>query len=163
MLASTTQDTLVNNQNDITSNGTLNQSTSTLATDDFNNFIEQQYGAWWGTFKFEDSLSDYSNDARPFIYVDETIDLQLLRQFMLNEWKLSAPNIVIPILSGISNHKPLKNLKMVESFKSGIKNAANASDVWFITNGLDIGMPQIIGSAFRDENVRRKKQISFFL
>ncbi|CAF1426031.1 unnamed protein product, partial [Rotaria sordida] len=27
----------------------------------------------------------------------------------------------------------------------------NASEVWFITNGLDIGMPKLIGSAFRDE------------
>ncbi|CAF4043406.1 unnamed protein product [Rotaria magnacalcarata] len=34
--------------------------------------------------------------------------------------------------------------------------AANASEVWFITNGLDAGMPQLIGSAFRDENSLRR-------
>lgn len=32
--------------------------------------------------------------------------------------------------------------------------AANASEVWFITNGFDAGIPQLIGSAFRDELVR---------
>ncbi|CAF1949212.1 unnamed protein product [Rotaria magnacalcarata] len=36
------------------------------------------------------------------------------------------------------------------------KTAANASEVWFITNGLDAGMPQLIGSAFRDENSLRR-------
>ncbi len=31
--------------------------------------------------------------------------------------------------------------------------AANASEVWFITNGLAAGVPQLIGDAFRDEIV----------
>jgi hypothetical protein len=41
---------------------------------------------------------------------------------MMNEWKLQAPNMVIPVLSGITNHKPFKNLKMIETLKNGIKN-----------------------------------------
>ena len=41
---------------------------------------------------------------------------------MINEWKLKSADIVIPVLSGITNHKPLKNLKMTEKLKSGIKN-----------------------------------------
>ena len=54
--------------------------------------------------------------------MDDNIDLYVLRQFMINEWKLKPPNIAIPVLSGITNHKPFKNLKMIESLKSGIKN-----------------------------------------
>ena len=54
--------------------------------------------------------------------MDETISLRALRQFMISEWKLQSANIVIPVLSGITNHKPFKNLKMIESLKSGIKN-----------------------------------------
>ncbi|CAF4209696.1 unnamed protein product, partial [Rotaria sordida] len=80
---------------------------------------------------------------RPFLYVDNNIDLHVLHDFMINEWKLQTPNIVIPILSSITRHKSFKNLKMV----------VNASEVWFITNGLDIGMPKLIGSTFRDEIV----------
>ena len=60
--------------------------------------------------------------ARPFIYVDDSIDLPALRQFMINEWKLQPANIVIPVLSGVTNTKPFKNLKMAEQLKSGIKN-----------------------------------------
>jgi hypothetical protein len=41
---------------------------------------------------------------------------------MINEWKLQPPNIVIPVLSGITNHKPFKSIKMTETLKIGIKN-----------------------------------------
>lgn len=60
--------------------------------------------------------------ARPFLYVDDDIDLHVLRQFMINEWKLQSANIVIPVLSGVTNHKPFKNQKMTESLRSGIQN-----------------------------------------
>ncbi|CAF5007930.1 unnamed protein product, partial [Rotaria socialis] len=94
--------------------------------------------------------------ARPFLYVDGSIDLHVLRQFMISEWKLQSANIVIPVLSGVTNHKPFKNQKMTESLRNGIQNAANASEVWFITNGIDAGIPQLIGSAFREEIALRQ-------
>ncbi len=60
--------------------------------------------------------------ARPFLYVDDNIDLHGLRQFMISEWQLQSANIVIPVLSGVTNHKPFKNQKMTETLRSGIKN-----------------------------------------
>ena len=62
MLASETQETLMNDEIPL-DRGMLLRSISTLDNNDFNHFIEQQYGACWGTLKFEDSLSDYSNDV----------------------------------------------------------------------------------------------------
>jgi hypothetical protein len=62
MFASSTQETLLNDDIPIT-NGIFLRSISALDTNDFNTFIQQKYGACWGTFKFEDSLSDYSNDV----------------------------------------------------------------------------------------------------
>ena len=44
---------------------------------------------------------------------------------MISEWRLQSANIVIPVLSGITNHKPFKSLKMIETLKSGIKNVCN--------------------------------------
>jgi hypothetical protein len=41
---------------------------------------------------------------------------------MINEWKLQPPNMVIPVLSGVTNRKPIKNVKMIESLKNGVKN-----------------------------------------
>jgi hypothetical protein len=67
MIASTTQDTLVDAQNNIQKDSsptrTLIHSISTLEPDEFHSFIQEQYGACWGTLKFEDSLSDYSNEV----------------------------------------------------------------------------------------------------
>ncbi|CAF3680256.1 unnamed protein product [Rotaria sp. Silwood1] len=124
---------------------------STVNPNEFYNIIEQQYGGIWGTFKFEDSLGDYSGEGRSFLYINGNIDLTVLRQFMANEWKLEAPNLVISILSAISRFKLFKNLQTIEALKTGIRNTVNATEIWFITNGLELGMPQLIGSAFRDE------------
>jgi hypothetical protein len=41
---------------------------------------------------------------------------------MINKWKLKSANIIIPILSNITNHKSFKNLKITETLKDGIKN-----------------------------------------
>ncbi|CAF2382637.1 unnamed protein product [Rotaria sp. Silwood2] len=160
MLASTTQDT-VDNANDsiqkeLSSPAKLTPPLLTLSTDEYYNVIQQQYGGLWGKFKFEDSLGDFSGEARPFLYVDSSIDLYVLRQFMVKEWKLKPPNLVIPILSAITSRKAIRNLKMIETIKNGMKNAANASEVWFITNGLDVGLPQYIGTAFREEIAMRR-------
>ncbi|CAF4075358.1 unnamed protein product, partial [Rotaria sp. Silwood2] len=97
--------------------------------------------------------------GRPFLYVDDQIDLHALYHFMINEWKLETPNIVVPIYSSTASHKSFKNGKMVEALKKGIRNVVNASKIWFITNGFDVGMPQLIGSAFRDEiSLRRANE-----
>jgi hypothetical protein len=62
MIASTTQEALVNSKNSILS-GKFIRSPSTLEPEEFSNYIQQEYGAYWGTLKFEDSLSDYSNEV----------------------------------------------------------------------------------------------------
>jgi hypothetical protein len=41
---------------------------------------------------------------------------------MISEWDLRIANIVIPVLSGVTNHKPFKNQKMIETLRNGIKN-----------------------------------------
>ncbi|CAF1217287.1 unnamed protein product [Rotaria sordida] len=124
---------------------------STVNPNEFYNIIQQQYGGMWGKFKFEDSRGDYSGEGRSFLYIDGNIDLTILSQFMANEWKLQAPNLVISILSATSRYRLSKNITMVEALKTGIRNTVNATEIWFITNGLELGMSQLIGSAFRDE------------
>jgi len=43
---------------------------------------------------------------------------------MISEWKLQSANIVIPVLSGVTNTKPFKNQKMIETLRNGIKNVS---------------------------------------
>lgn len=63
MFPSLTQKTLLNDDIPIRSDGIFLRSISTLDKNEFNNFIQQTYDACWGTLKFEDSLSDYSNNV----------------------------------------------------------------------------------------------------
>jgi hypothetical protein len=63
---------------------------------------------------------------------------------MINEWKLQPANIVIPVLSGVTNNKPFKNLKMTETLKNGIKNVCrnNLCLVFFRLNIKIINLRQ---------------------
>jgi hypothetical protein len=71
MLAPTTQGTVdIANKDGSASLNALPRSVSVLETDDFNKYIQDYYGACWGTLKFEDSLSDYSNEVKILCYED---------------------------------------------------------------------------------------------
>jgi hypothetical protein len=48
---------------------------------------------------------------------------------MISEWKLNSPNIVIPVLSGVTNPKPFKNQKMIETLRNGIKNVIGENKI----------------------------------
>ena len=80
MFASTTQETLIQPNDEVQRDEsrirTLFRSISTIDANDFHLFLQQQYGACWGTLKFEDSLSDYTNEVRYFI------DINLLNIFI---------------------------------------------------------------------------------
>jgi hypothetical protein len=73
MITSTTHETSANSNNDNKKNpflhGAILRSISTLEPDEFDNLITKEYGAYWGTLKFEDSLSDYSNEVK-FYYLN---------------------------------------------------------------------------------------------
>ncbi|CAF4362383.1 unnamed protein product, partial [Rotaria sordida] len=66
MLASMTQDTLIDENDSIkrkvSSSAILFSTLSTLQPEDSHYLIQQQYGACWGIFKFEDSLGSYSSE-----------------------------------------------------------------------------------------------------
>ncbi len=67
MLASTTQETSVDSNDDsqkkLLENETFLRSISELEPEEFYTFIQKEYGACWGTLKFEDSISDYTNEV----------------------------------------------------------------------------------------------------
>ena len=72
MSASTTQEALVNSKSPTSRESKFLRSPSTLEPDEFQNYVQQEYGAVWGTLKFEDSLSDYSNEVKYSISFNES-------------------------------------------------------------------------------------------
>ena len=77
MTASTTQEILFRDDRRA-SRGRLVRSISALSDNDFNHFIQQQYGACWGTFKFEDMLSNDSSDVSSYLLLKRIDDIYLL-------------------------------------------------------------------------------------
>ena len=88
---------------------------------------------------------------------DERLSDQLrnVPKFMSAVWGLKSPQIIIPIITGIKNFKNWKNQKLEEQFKRGIVKAANKTEMWFVTSGINGGIPAMIGDAFNEEHVSR--------
>lgn len=59
----------------------------------------------------------------------------------------------IYFLKGITNFKNWKNQKLEEQFRRGIIKAANKTEMWFITNGINGGISAMVGDAFNEEKV----------
>ena len=51
-------------------------------------------------------------------------------KFMATIWNMNSPQIIIPIITGVSNFKNWKNQKLEEQFKKGIIKAANKTEMW---------------------------------
>ncbi len=68
MTTLTTQEALINSKNSTEEEsllpGEFIRSLSTMEPAEFNDYIQQEYGAYWGTLKFEDSLCSYSNQVK---------------------------------------------------------------------------------------------------
>jgi len=79
MFASPTQETLLRDENSSSPHGMFLRSISALDAHDFQTFVQDTYGACWGTLKFEDSLSDYTNNV--MMFKDSSKDL--IEKFLL--------------------------------------------------------------------------------
>ena len=76
-------------------------------------------------------------------------------KFMSCVWNMKSPQIIIPIITGLSNFKNWKNRKLEEQFRRGIVKAANKTEMWFITNGINGGIAAMVGDAFNEEKASR--------
>ena len=80
MIAPTTQEPLINsNESTASSRRRFFRTMSRVKSEKFNDYIQQHYGAMWGTLKFESTLSDYSNEVIPFICFDQVVTLHSFR------------------------------------------------------------------------------------
>ena len=104
-------------------------------------------------FKFiqQSGGSQTTNDPKAFGKLCD--QLRNIPKFMATVWGLKSPQIIIPIITGISNFKNWKNQKLEEQFRRGIIRAANKTEMWFITNGINGGISEMVGEAFSIERV----------
>ena len=98
-----------------------------LKIQDTNGFVSNPDGNYYMNFKYD--------------YQDETgklsEELRNIPKFMSTIWNMKSPQIIIPIVTGVTNFKNWKNKKLEEQFRRGLIKAANKTDMWFITNGIN--------------------------
>ena len=112
---------------------------------DLNGIVCNQEGSMYMNFK----LPEGDLVAKPHDH------LKNIPKFMSSVWHMRTPQIIIPIVTGVSNFKNWKNQKLEEQFKKGIIKAANKTEMWFITNGINGGITEMIGDAFNQERSTR--------
>nr|KAG5688083.1 hypothetical protein BaRGS_002688 [Batillaria attramentaria] len=67
-----------------------------------------------------------------------------------------TPKLVLTIISSSQYYHPWTREKFTEDFQAGIIQAANLTEMWILTDGLDKGVSKLIGDAASTEMKRRK-------
>ncbi|XP_052825070.1 transient receptor potential cation channel subfamily M member 2 [Octopus bimaculoides] len=90
-----------------------------------------------------------------YVCVPTDTSVEDLADFMGLFWRMRSPKIVLSVVSGIKHFKGWKNPKLKEQFQKGIIKAANTTELWIITNGVDGGIAKTIGDAIHEEKIHR--------
>jgi hypothetical protein len=126
---------------------------------DLNGIVCNQDGCYYLNFKFTketqvDPASAPTNNNTASSFKPNDL-LKNIPKFMSTIWNMKSPQIIIPIITGVSNFKNWKNQKLEEQFKKGIIKAANKTEMWFVTNGINGGITEMIGDAINQERSSR--------
>ena len=115
-----------------------------------NGLVMNPDGSYYLNFKQNMTYANNGTDT-----IDNLSDqIRNIPKFMSTVWNLKSPQIIIPIITGITNFRNWKNKKLEESFRRGLMKAANKAEMWFITEGVNGGIPAMIGEAFNEEKVK---------
>lgn len=96
-----------------------------------------------------------SEPKRHYVCIPSDTPCEDVTHFMGSYWKMRSPKIVLSVISGVKHFKPWKNLRLKEQFQKGIVKAANTTEMWILTSGLDGGVSKMIGDAIKEEKARR--------
>lgn len=77
-------------------------------------------------------------------------------QVFQDEWKLTNPRIILQVVSNLSSLNNWQNTRQLQNFAKGIIKAANTTNMWIVTPGLNVGIAKVIGDARSDELKKRE-------
>ncbi|XP_074850169.1 transient receptor potential cation channel subfamily M member 6 [Carettochelys insculpta] len=98
----------------------------------------------FGTVNFQDG--DHTYYAK---YIRTSYDTKLdqLLHLMVKEWQMELPKLVISVHGGIQNFKLPSKVKQV--FSKGLVKAAETTEAWIITEGINSGVSRHVGDALK--------------
>ncbi|ESO90587.1 hypothetical protein LOTGIDRAFT_175813, partial [Lottia gigantea] len=92
---------------------------------------------------------------RKYVCIAKDVDVDDVANFMAYRWKKRTPKIILSIVNNNKYFKPWKNESHIEDFQRGLIEAANLTEMWLLTDGLDSGISKYIGNAVGEEMARR--------
>ncbi|XP_052285259.1 transient receptor potential cation channel subfamily M member-like 2 isoform X2 [Dreissena polymorpha] len=89
-----------------------------------------------------------------YMCVGSDTNMQDVTDFMSKYWGMRNPKIVLSVISAEEQYKPWRSQRLNDDFQKGIIKAANTTDIWIITTGIDAGIPKVIGEAIKEYNIK---------
>ncbi|XP_052792596.1 transient receptor potential cation channel subfamily M member 2-like isoform X1 [Mya arenaria] len=110
-----------------------------------------------GNIRFvKDSVTMPFDPKKHYLCVNYDTLMPSVTNFMATYWGMRNPNIVLSVISAEEHFKPWKSQRLKDDFQKGIIKTANTTDMWIITNGIDAGVPKIIGDAIKEFNIEQQ-------
>ncbi|KAF8787695.1 Transient receptor potential cation channel like protein [Argiope bruennichi] len=102
----------------------------------------------------------YDQEGRPYLKVNHDANMEDTGH-ILQEWKLGTPRIVLVVMSNVAPLSQWTNTRQIKNFQKGLISATNTTDMWILTNGINVGVTKIIGDAVHEEINRRNSKNHF--
>ncbi|GBN99987.1 hypothetical protein AVEN_257789-1, partial [Araneus ventricosus] len=102
----------------------------------------------------------YDQEGRPYLRLNHDAGMEDTGH-VLQEWKLGTPRIVLVVMSNVSPLSQWTNTRQIKNFQKGLISATNTTDMWILTNGINVGVTKIIGDAVHEEINRRNSKNHF--
>ncbi|XP_022323165.2 transient receptor potential cation channel subfamily M member-like 2 isoform X2 [Crassostrea virginica] len=138
-------------QRTVTSLGAISTDTQDSARYDDAPFPCGNIHFWSGQMNMEET-----SPKKHYVTVSADTPSEEVARFMGSYWKMRSPKIVLSVISGVKHFRPWKNNRLKEQFQKGITKAANTTEMWIITDGVDTAVSKMIGEAIQEERARRE-------
>ncbi|CAF1476852.1 unnamed protein product [Rotaria sordida] len=105
------------------------------------------------------NTSDYGrliNDAL-YVRLDIETKLEIIHKLLFNFWKISKPTLIISIIGNATSYS--LSDRSESKFLNSIVNICIKTNVWMITNGLDIGIVQLVGQAVNKARLKNPDKV----
>ncbi|XP_052281701.1 transient receptor potential cation channel subfamily M member 2-like isoform X5 [Dreissena polymorpha] len=108
-----------------------------------------------GNIRFDKESNELPYEPKKhYMCVGSDTNMQDVTDFMSKYWGMRNPNIVLSVISAEEQYKPWRSQRLNDDFQKGIIKAANTTDIWIITTGIDAGIPKMIGDAIKEYNIK---------
>lgn len=127
----------------------LDRQISRLSASNEKVFVNNRYILSHGMIHFWQNYA--YGEGKPYIKVSHDVHIEDIAYIMHRNWKMESPRIVALIISNVASLHDWSNTRQMTAFKKGLMKAANSTNMWVFTNGINTGASKLIGDAVCNE------------